>query len=210
MNSNLLGASLKTFYDKDYFESGNKSGYKNYNKGFNYYRNRVRDYQRAFHLLTNFRPKRVLDIGCAFGYVVISLRSLGVEAYGVDISEYAINNSPLKVRPYLKIADMVNLPFDDTYFDLVVSYDVLEHIHASNLPPVLKEIKRVSSKNLYFEIFSDNNINKIFKINDSSHVSVYKSFFWKNLFKKAGFKPNKRFIFPSGLSLRYNAFSLEI
>lgn len=209
MSSNSFNSSLKKYYDRDYFESGNKSNYKNYSKGFNYHRNRIRDYQRAIHLILNFRPKRVLDIGCAFGYVVMALRSLRVEAYGVDISEYAINSAPLKVKSFIQLADISNLPFDNNYFDLVVSYDTLEHVPASELSDVLKDIKRVSSNNLYFEIYTDKLINRIFKVNDVSHVSVYNDSFWTNLFKKKGFKP-ARVIFPGGLCLQYKPFSLKI
>ena len=40
-----------------------------------------------------FNPKTVLDAGCACGYLVAALRDRGVGAYGVDISEYAINHA---------------------------------------------------------------------------------------------------------------------
>ena len=32
---------------------------------------------------------RVLDIGCAKGFLVKDLLSIGIEAYGIDVSEYA-------------------------------------------------------------------------------------------------------------------------
>ena len=38
-----------------------------------------------------YQPRTFLDVGCAYGYLVEALRDLGVDAYGVDVSEYAIS-----------------------------------------------------------------------------------------------------------------------
>ncbi len=35
-------------------------------------------------------PKKVLDVGCAKGFLVEAVRPRGVEAFGNDISEYAM------------------------------------------------------------------------------------------------------------------------
>ena len=45
----------------------------------------------ATQIKEKYRPKTVLDAGCAMGLLVAALRDLGVEAYGVDLSEYAIS-----------------------------------------------------------------------------------------------------------------------
>ena len=44
----------------------------------------------------NLAGKKVLDIGCGFGYTVLDLRDMGADAYGIDFSEYAVSvaNSP--------------------------------------------------------------------------------------------------------------------
>src|SRR6185295_9899009 len=44
----------------------------------------------AEQIVARIAPATVLDAGCAMGMVVEALRDRGVEAYGVDISEYAI------------------------------------------------------------------------------------------------------------------------
>ena len=45
----------------------------------------------ADKLIAQHHPKTVLDAGCAMGYLVEALRDRGVEAYGIDISEYALS-----------------------------------------------------------------------------------------------------------------------
>ena len=58
----------------------------------------------ADHIVQDFAPKNVLDIGCAFGYMVKYLRERGVEAWGIDTSTYAISQADDKIQPYLRVA----------------------------------------------------------------------------------------------------------
>src|ERR1700676_1129459 len=44
----------------------------------------------AIHISELLQPRSVLDAGCAMGFLVEELRKRGVEACGIDISEYAI------------------------------------------------------------------------------------------------------------------------
>ncbi len=76
----------KTFYDEAYFHGGSK-GYGDYS-----YHPRWMDVARW--VKSRWQPTSVLDVGCAKGFLVQELRMLGVEAYGVDISEYAVNAAP--------------------------------------------------------------------------------------------------------------------
>ena len=68
----------------------------------------------------------VLDFGCAKGYLVYALRLLGYNAYGVDISEYALNNCQHEVEDYLELVS----PLDDRYkyHEHIICKDILEHI----------------------------------------------------------------------------------
>lgn len=75
----------------------------------------------------------VLDVGCAYGYLVAELRRRGVEAFGLDISEYALRRSDIAVAHYLMKGDILDeIPgIPDRHpskkWDLVVSLDLLEH-----------------------------------------------------------------------------------
>jgi len=83
---------------------------------------------RALAIKFSFKPKKVPDVGCGLGLMVKYLRMLGVEAYGVDASNYALTRADSEVRGYLKKGRIGKIPFSDKSFDLVVTYDVLEHI----------------------------------------------------------------------------------
>ena len=85
-------------YDADYFERGvrtQKSGYQNYSWLPEL------TLKMAHHLVTQLpleECQKVLDFGCAKGFLVKALRILDIEAYGVDISRYAIDCVDPEVR----------------------------------------------------------------------------------------------------------------
>ena len=75
-----------------------------------------------------FNPKRVLDVGCAKGFLVKAFREQGMEAWGVDVSEYALSTSPEDIRKHLYRVDLNkdSLPFSDEYFDCVTLLGTIE------------------------------------------------------------------------------------
>ena len=83
-------------YDRDY--------YQHYCGGIPYERT---DYWMVFfhgiadHIVRSLRPRRVLDAGCAKGFLVEALWERGVEAYGIDISEYAIGEVRMDMQTIL-------------------------------------------------------------------------------------------------------------
>jgi 2-polyprenyl-3-methyl-5-hydroxy-6-metoxy-1,4-benzoquinol methylase len=77
-------------------------------------------------IVRDLRPTSVLDAGCAMGFLVEALRERGVEAWGVDVSEYAISQVHESVREYCEVRSLAE-PLPRRY-DLIVSIEVLEHI----------------------------------------------------------------------------------
>ncbi len=71
-------------------------------------------------------PATVLDAGCAYGFLVEQLRRRGVEAYGIDVSEFALAQVDSSVRDYCQPGS-VTAPFGRR-FDLIVCQEVLEHL----------------------------------------------------------------------------------
>ena len=88
---------------------------------------------------------KVLDLGCGNGRLSELFSEKKIEYYGVDFSEGLINIAR-KRYPKLnfQVADALNLPFPDGFFDEVFSIAVLHHIPSKELrTQFLKEIKRV-------------------------------------------------------------------
>lgn len=93
-------------------------------------------------IVRKFNPNRVLDIGCACGYLVGSLIDLEVDAKGIDISEYAVSIAKDDVKKHLYVGDINQcLPFSDSSFDVVVCLSTIDYI--SNQLDVLLNMVRV-------------------------------------------------------------------
>ena len=77
-----------------------------------------------------FEPKTAYDAGCAIGLLVRALVERGVDAYGGDISEFAVTGAPQGLRERLEVRDLVQ-PFERRY-DVITCIEVLEHMSAAD------------------------------------------------------------------------------
>lgn len=128
----------ENFYDEVYFESG----VKNKVSAYEHYRwMPERSMREACSLIANIKFDTVLDYGCAKGFLVQALRLLGKEAYGVDISRYAIENGHVEAREFLSLLSQRPLS-NFNGFDLLTAKDVFEHLTEAQLDATLKEIRQ--------------------------------------------------------------------
>lgn len=85
---------------------------------------------------------RILEIGCGIGTIVADLHRRGFDATGIDISREAIRYGRDKYKDvHLETHAAENLPFAPRSFDLVMSFDVLEHL--TGIDDHLAEVVRV-------------------------------------------------------------------
>ena len=92
-----------------------------------------------------FDVGRTLDVGCATGFVVEALRELGVDASGVDVSQYAVEQAAQGARGHIRYGDLSRrLPFPNGRFDLVTVLETLEHLTPDAVPHALAELRRVT------------------------------------------------------------------
>lgn len=98
-----------------------------------------RSYEEAAALS---RQKDVLDFGCNNGFGTNVLSQSAKSVIGVDVSPSALADARIRFPGQdFRLVDGVSLPFDSAAFDVVVSFQVIEHI--ADLGPYLAEIVRV-------------------------------------------------------------------
>ena len=109
-------------------------------------------------------PPKVLDLGCGIGRHVIYCEEMGLDAYGIDLSEEAINfartwltNKGIE-NPAGKIlqADIRHLPFPDSFFNYAVSHGVLDSMHFEVAQDSVSELARtlISGGLFYCDLIS--------------------------------------------------------
>lgn len=100
-------------------------------------------------ITTHFHAKRVLDVGCAKGFVVEKLRQRGLDAWGIDFSRYAIDHASPRVRPYVAVGDVTAIRHAANAFDLVACNETLEHLTVERVPQAVAELHRVTSDKVW-------------------------------------------------------------
>jgi ubiquinone/menaquinone biosynthesis C-methylase UbiE len=99
---------------------------------------------------------RVLDIGCAKGFLVKDLMKVcpGVEAFGVDVSKYALMHCEPEVIGRLHIGNAVDLPFPDGSFKAVISLNTIHNLDRNECKRALGEIQRLSDGQAFVQVDS--------------------------------------------------------
>jgi ubiquinone/menaquinone biosynthesis C-methylase UbiE len=137
-----------TQYDSLYYEDGAQRGtvYRDYKLEAR--RNRTY-FEVAESIVECFRPRRVLEVGCATGIVVKHLNDLGVEAHGIDVSTWAVEN---REHDSVVLSGAESMPFADDSFDIVFSVHSLEHLPSDVKDAAFAEMTRVCSSGIQFHM----------------------------------------------------------
>ncbi len=131
----------------------------------------------AARIVSDIHPATVLDAGCAWGLLVEALRKRSVEAYGIDISEYAISQVHPEVRPYCMVGSVTD-PFPRRY-DLVVSIEVLEHMPPDAAGAALANLCQATDDVLFSST--------PFDYKEATHLNVQPPEVWSEMFARHAF-----------------------
>ena len=183
-------------YDKLYYENYNGMAY-----------GRTPEWLAFFdkiseQVIETLSPNTVLDVGCAYGILVETLRDRGVDAYGIDISDFAIQQSRPDLQEFLTVQSILK-PLQQKY-DLIISIEVVEHIEEKNCDLMIKNLCDASDQVLLSTIPDD--------FDDPTHFNVQAPIYWIKKFAQYGFEPdssyNADFLTPYSILFR-KAFKPE-
>ncbi len=146
------------------------------------------EYDRSEHWLTFFggvgdqivrrlSPRTVLDAGCAIGLLVEALVQRGVDARGIDVSEYAVSQVPDVLSGRVSVGSVTE-PIEGS-FDLVTCIEVIEHIPPSQLGAAVANLTAVTDT-LLLSTTPEH-------WEEPTHVNVQPPEYWASLLAEYGF-----------------------
>lgn len=175
-------------YDEDYFLRGKETGkslYENY---------------RWMPELTIPMCKRIvehcginkkdtiLDFGCARGYVVKALRGLEYNAYGYDVSRWAVVNADPEIHHYVTCSSMVTFGPSRGGYDWIIAKDVLEHVEYVN--GVISQLLVAARKGVFAVVpLSDHDLGRYVVEDyekDVTHCQRWSLTSWVRMFLRPG------------------------
>jgi SAM-dependent methyltransferase len=159
------------FYDAYYFTHGCGEPYQRSEIWLNLFKAFAERIDRGI------QPGSVLDAGCAMGFLVEALRHRGVDAWGVDISEYAISKVVPEIQEYCWTGSIID-PLPRRY-DLIVSIEVLEHLQKEESERAVANLCQYSDDILFSSTPND--------YKEVSHFNVQPPEYWAELFAIEGF-----------------------
>lgn len=145
----------------------------------------------AVTLVKYIKPKKVLDIGCGMGFFVYAFCELGIDAYGIDISEYAISQSPVKERLTRIDITKDKIAIPSNTFDLVTMMQSIEHL--PSIDNVLNEIGRILKPNGMVYITAPSKYSKG-AYADPTHINIHSRREWERMFRNHNFKVNNKMV----------------
>jgi len=97
------------------------------------------------------KETKVLDLGCGIGRHVMFFEKMGIDTYGIDLSEEAIKTA--KEWAYIEKINcfeekliqgsVTNLPWKDQTFNFIISHGVLDSMPFETAQKAMLEVKRV-------------------------------------------------------------------
>ncbi len=185
---------MNNLFDKNYFENGLQTGKSTYE---NYRWIPELTIPLAYEIIRYLDIQRcheILDFGSAKGYLVKAFRLLHFNAYGIDISRYAIDHAPDDISRHLRFWNGKQRLYEylrSMYlpFDWIIAKDVFEHIHENCLHDIVNDLSKIAI-NMFVIVPLGKNGTYNASLNnlDPTHVICEDYEWWKKYFEIHGWK----------------------
>jgi len=175
-------------FGREFFDGDRKHGYGGFSYNPKYWTETVKLFIEKYDLN---EKSSVLDVGCGKGFMLVDLLKAipTLDLSGIDISSYAIENSHESIKNRVKVANCLNLPFEDNSFDLVISINTIHNLDELGCIKSLQEIERVKKKHSYLVVdgWSTPEEERDLKSWILTAVTVLHTSEWEKIFEKAGY-----------------------
>lgn len=175
-------------FGKEFFDGSRDHGYGGFYYHPRFWEPVIPHFQNQYQLN---KDSAVLDVGCAKGFMLHDIARLipGIIVKGVDISQYAIENSIESMKSHCQVACATKLPFLDKSFDCVISINTIHNLEQKELIIALKEIERVKRKYSFITVdaYHDDEEKERMHAWNLTAKTILHVDDWKLLFKDAGY-----------------------
>lgn len=135
---------------------------------------------------------RVLDVGCAKGFLMKDLADVlpGLEVWGLDISQYAIDHCHQDVAGRILRGNCDMLPFADSSFTAVIAINVMHNLERPGVVQCLREIERVGNCGRAFvqnDAYRNDDELEIFEAWMLTAKTYCKPHEWEEIFREADY-----------------------
>jgi cyclopropane fatty-acyl-phospholipid synthase-like methyltransferase len=151
----------------------------------------------------NLSNKKILDLGCGYGYLSYLIAKKFPTSYivGIDVNNSRIERAKQRFKlPNLQffVGDVCNLDVKDK-FDIIIAIDLFHHIPLENHDKILYKVRENLASGGIF-ILRDINKNSSLKIFNTLHDGLINKFFypnyksfseWRKFLDKFAFRINK-------------------
>jgi SAM-dependent methyltransferase len=174
-------------FGREYFDGTRDQGYGGYR-----YDGRwlpiARDLAEHFKLRAG---DRVLDIGCAKGFLMRDLMEVvpGLEVWGLEISQYAIDNCHDDTRGRMLRGSAQRLPFASGSFAAALCINVIHNLGHDACLEAIQEIERVAPGRGYIQVdaYRNDDERDVFLDWVLTAETFGKPDMWRSLFARAGY-----------------------
>mmetsp|Transcript_28526 Transcript_28526/g.80482 ORF Transcript_28526/g.80482 Transcript_28526/m.80482 type:complete len:248 (+) Transcript_28526:79-822(+) len=134
--------------------------------------------------------RSILDAGAGNCKFVRELLAGGYDVRGIELSGLVLQRDcqDLLANGTVREGSLHQLPFSDNQFDVVTSWEVLEHVPMKLTPVIIKELIRVSKGLLLMTISLRLSI-KDHEDHPSTHINVHPHAWWDGQFAAQGCVP---------------------
>jgi ubiquinone/menaquinone biosynthesis C-methylase UbiE len=134
---------------------------------------------------------RVLDVGAAKGFLVKDFMKAcpGLEAFGLDISRYALMKCEPEVVGRLHLGTATDLPFPDGSFKAAISLNTIHNFDRAGCLRAMAELQRVSNGRAFVQVDSYRTAEQKAIFEDWVLTAKFHDYpdGWVNLFTEAGY-----------------------
>ena len=175
-------------FGKKYFDGKREHGYGGYYYNPMFFRKITKKIIKHYKIKNG---DKILDIGCAKGFMMYEFKKFLPKSkiYGLDISRYCKINAVPSIKKNIKIGSCTKIPFEDSFFDFVISISTIHNLSKSKIPIAIKEINRVKKDKSFIRVKGYKNLREKKFIEEwnlvaKSNLSIKE---WLSIFKKTNY-----------------------